>query len=95
MVKGAAEGEYHKYPIFDSSITGISHSERIVQTGKKKLALDHLIVQKMDEDSVSDDVQSILTFGAKAIFDNDENNDIHCERTIIIILNVHSMLPHN
>lgn len=37
-----------------------------MQTGKKKLVLDHLIVQKMDdEDSAGDDVQSVLTFGAK------------------------------
>ena len=32
--------------------------------------LDHLIVQKMDdEDGAGENVQSILTFGAKALFD--------------------------
>ncbi|EIN14062.1 hypothetical protein PUNSTDRAFT_140446 [Punctularia strigosozonata HHB-11173 SS5] len=47
-----------------------SAEERIMQTGKKKLVLDHLIVQKMDdEENGGDDVQSILTFGAKALFD--------------------------
>lgn len=50
-----------------------------MQTGKKKLALDHLIVQKMDEEEISSDLQSILTFGAKALFDESENNDITCE----------------
>ena len=52
-----------------------------MQTGKKKLVLDHLIVQKMDdEDSPGDDVQSILTFGAKALFDEGEQgaHDIVC-----------------
>ncbi|GJJ09860.1 hypothetical protein Clacol_004084 [Clathrus columnatus] len=46
-----------------------SAEERIVQTGKKKLALDHLIVQKMDEGEIPNDLQSILTFGTKALFE--------------------------
>lgn len=55
--------------------------EKIVQTGKKKLALDHLIVQKMDDDEPGGgDVQSILTYGAQALFEEDGQNsrDIHC-----------------
>ena len=49
-----------------------------MQTGKKKLVLDHLIVQNMDEDDK--DVQSILTFGAQALFEEDGSSarDIHC-----------------
>jgi chromodomain-helicase-DNA-binding protein 4 len=55
--------------------------ERIMQTGKKKLVLDHLIVQKMDDqDSAGEDLQSILTFGAKALFDDDQDSkDITCK----------------
>lgn len=51
-----------------------------MQIGKKKLILDHLIVQKMDdEDSVGEDVQSILTFGARILFDSEqESRDIVC-----------------
>ncbi|TBU49968.1 SNF2 family N-terminal domain-containing protein [Dichomitus squalens] len=50
-----------------------SAEERIMQTGKKKLILDHLIVQKMDDESGSrEDVQSILLFGAKALFEETE-----------------------
>ncbi|KAI0322695.1 hypothetical protein OF83DRAFT_1092474 [Amylostereum chailletii] len=45
--------------------------ERIIQTGKKKLVLDHLIVQKMDDDDGAADVQSILTYGAKTLFDEE------------------------
>ncbi|KAI0030210.1 SNF2 family N-terminal domain-containing protein [Vararia minispora EC-137] len=46
--------------------------ERIFQTGKKKLVLDHLIVQKMDDDETGTDIQSILTYGAKTLFEEDD-----------------------
>ncbi|KAI0720008.1 SNF2 family N-terminal domain-containing protein [Cerioporus squamosus] len=50
-----------------------SAEERIMQAGKKKLVLDHLIVQKMDDESGSkEDVKSILMFGAKALFEENE-----------------------
>lgn len=40
--------------------------------GKKKLALDHLIVQTMDdEDGAGDGVQTMLAYGAKALFDEE------------------------
>lgn len=54
--------------------------ERIVQVGKKKLVLDHLIVQKMDDDDdAGDNVESILTFGAQALFEADAGaRDIIC-----------------
>lgn len=54
-----------------------------MQTGKKKLILDHLIVQKMDDESGSrEDVQSILLFGAKALFEETEETvarEVHCK----------------
>ncbi|KAF8499266.1 hypothetical protein F5888DRAFT_160250 [Russula emetica] len=43
--------------------------ERIIQTGKKKLVLDHVIVQKMDDGEGGGDVRSILTYGALALLD--------------------------
>lgn len=52
-----------------------------MQAGKKKLVLDHLIVQKMDDDeNGGEDLKSILTFGAKALFEEDDQNarDIVC-----------------
>ncbi|KAI0094367.1 SNF2 family N-terminal domain-containing protein [Irpex rosettiformis] len=54
-----------------------SAEERIMQTGKKKLVLDHLIVQNMDEEE--SDVQTIMTFGAQALFEEDSGSarDIH------------------
>jgi len=55
--------------------------ERIIQIGKKKLVLDHLIVQKMDDDDENggEDVQSILTYGAQALFDSENTRDITCK----------------
>ena len=81
MVKDSAEGKLIRTYRFDHWQT-YSRLERIIQTGKKKLVLDHLIVQKMDEDdSAGDDVQSILTYGAKALFEEGEHatQDIVCE----------------
>lgn len=52
-----------------------------MQTGKKKLVLDHLIVQKMEKDDSKEDVKSILTFGAQTLFSDNENQvsrDITC-----------------
>ncbi|KAG2075089.1 hypothetical protein BDR04DRAFT_1133497 [Suillus decipiens] len=52
-----------------------SAEERIMLTGKKKLVLDHLIVQKMDDDDgAGEDLQSILTFGAKALFEEGDES---------------------
>ncbi|KAF8898923.1 SNF2 family N-terminal domain-containing protein [Infundibulicybe gibba] len=52
-----------------------SAEERIIQVGKKKLVLDHLIVQKMDDDeSAGENVQSILTYGAQALFASEDNS---------------------
>ena len=62
--------------------------ERIMQNGKKKLVLDHLIVQKMDDDA-SEDVQSILTFGAQALFQEggyQTEREIHCQFFFILPL---------
>ena len=60
----------------------IIHTERIMQTGEKKLVLDHLIVQKMDDEDSDEDVKSILMFGAQALFeqgDSQSARDIHCK----------------
>ncbi|KAG1757761.1 SNF2 family N-terminal domain-containing protein [Suillus lakei] len=52
-----------------------SAEERIMLMGKKKLVLDHLIVQKMDDDDgAGEDIQSILTFGAKVLFEEGDQS---------------------
>ncbi|KLO20752.1 hypothetical protein SCHPADRAFT_816295 [Schizopora paradoxa] len=52
-----------------------SCEEKIFQAGKKKLVLDHLIVQKMDAEEDADDIQSMLTFGASDLFNEDPNDE--------------------
>jgi chromodomain-helicase-DNA-binding protein 4 len=49
------------------------------------MALDHLIVQKMDDDDdAGENLQSILTYGAKALFDENQSaRDIVCEYTCV------------
>ncbi|CAE6521305.1 unnamed protein product [Rhizoctonia solani] len=44
--------------------------EKIFMMGKKKLVLDHLIVQKLGDEDEMEDIQNILMFGAKALFEN-------------------------
>ena len=68
-----------------------------MQTGKKKLVLDHVIVQKMDEKETGEDVSSILSFGARALFEQDgqENKDITCASMISShLLDAHSETSH-
>ena len=81
MVKDSAEGTLSTHYTSARFRLLTSFLERIIQVGKKKLVLDHLIVQKMDEeDEAGEDVQSILTYGAQALFDTDqESRDIICE----------------
>lgn len=54
-----------------------SAEEKIVQIGRKKLALDHVLIESMDiDDDTGVDLQSILRHGAEALFDDDDANDI-------------------
>ncbi|KAK3988641.1 putative Chromodomain-helicase-DNA-binding protein [Cladorrhinum sp. PSN332] len=46
-----------------------SAEEKILQIGRKKLALDHLLIETMDnEDDAPNDVESVLKHGAEALF---------------------------
>ncbi len=46
------------------------------QTAKKKMVLDHLIVETLDKDDEKLDVESILLHGLKAIFEDTGERDI-------------------
>ncbi|KAJ3396189.1 hypothetical protein HDU92_003861 [Lobulomyces angularis] len=55
--------------------------ERIIDIGRKKLVLDHLIVESMDSQYIdTEEISSIIKFGAAAIFNDqnsaESNNDI-------------------
>ncbi|OAG20737.1 chromodomain-helicase-DNA-binding protein 4 [Alternaria alternata] len=58
--------------------TRASVEEKIMQMGKKKMALDKVVVQDLDkEDPEDEDVESILKYGAAELFkDDDADNDI-------------------
>ncbi|RKF60145.1 CHD3-type chromatin-remodeling factor PICKLE [Erysiphe neolycopersici] len=55
-----------------------SAEEKIIQIGRKKLALDKALIGNMDmkNDTVYD-LESILRFGAEALFNDDSKDDIH------------------
>jgi SNF2 family DNA or RNA helicase len=58
-------------------VTRLSAEERIMQIGKKKLALDHVLIQEMDaDDAEQTDLVSVLRHGASAVFDNSNDQDI-------------------
>ncbi|CEI86117.1 hypothetical protein RMCBS344292_00562 [Rhizopus microsporus] len=58
-------------------MTRLSVEERILQIGKKKMALEHVVVEKMKavEDDI-EDIESILKFGAQALFESDDSTNI-------------------
>lgn len=49
----------------------------MIQLGKKKLVLDHLVVQNLGKETEEGDVESMIMYGAKALYDeNSDKNDI-------------------
>ncbi|KAJ3411679.1 hypothetical protein HDV05_001840 [Chytridiales sp. JEL 0842] len=50
--------------------------EKIIDSAKRKLVLDHLIVKKMDDDNINtQELSEVIKFGAKSLFDEkDESN---------------------
>lgn len=51
--------------------------EKIIQIGRKKLALGALIETIGTEDDSGVDMESILKHGTEALFNDDDRNDIH------------------
>jgi chromodomain-helicase-DNA-binding protein 4 len=49
-----------------------------MSSGKKKLMLDHVIVQNMDEEEAPEDLEGMLLSGAKALFEDNDENDVVC-----------------
>ncbi|GAA5979555.1 hypothetical protein JCM10908_002967 [Rhodotorula pacifica] len=45
--------------------------EKILNAGQKKRGLEHLIIQRIDATDESEDMESMLQFGATAVFDDD------------------------
>lgn len=60
-------GQQKPVSVFKLMVKG-SAEEKIVQTGKRKLVLDHLVIQKASEEEIeANDVASILQFGAQEL----------------------------
>ena len=56
-------------------VTKDSVEEKIMQIGRKKLALDHALIEKMDDEAAAgDDLEGILRHGAQALFGDEEEN---------------------
>ncbi|KAJ5482847.1 hypothetical protein N7539_006293 [Penicillium diatomitis] len=51
--------------------------EKIMQKGKKKLALDHVLIERMEATEDEEDLESVLKHGAQALFSDDDSPDIH------------------
>ena len=58
-------------------MTKDSAEEKIIQIGRKKLALGALIETIGAEDDAGVDMESILKHGTEALFNDDDRNDIH------------------
>ncbi|KAK5164948.1 uncharacterized protein LTR77_009613 [Saxophila tyrrhenica] len=67
----------HKKVLCFQLVTRASAEERIMQMGRKKLALDHVLIQEMDaDDADQNDLVSILRHGASELFEDNGDQDI-------------------
>lgn len=65
-------------------VTRASAEERIMQMGRKKLALDHVLIQEMDaDDAEQNDLVSVLRHGATELFEDSGDQDITYDVTSI------------
>ena len=68
-------GQKSKVLVFQLMTKG-SAEEKIMQVGKKKMALDHVLIERMDQDEDAGmDLESILRHGAAALFNEEDNKD--------------------
>lgn len=67
-------GQNKKVLVF-TLMTPNSVEQKILEVGKKKLLLDHIVVETLaDAENEHVDVESILQFGARALFENDSDD---------------------
>ena len=69
-------GQEKKVLVFQLTTRG-SAEEKIMQVGKKKMTLDHVLIEQLNEEVQDDlDLESILKYGTKAIFNDEEDDNI-------------------
>ncbi|KAK5120681.1 hypothetical protein LTR85_006039 [Meristemomyces frigidus] len=65
-------------------VTRASAEERIMQMGRRKLALDHVLIQEMDaDDAEQNDLVSVLRHGANELFEDSGDQDINYDEESI------------
>lgn len=70
-------GQKNNVLVFQLMTRG-SAEEKIMQIGKKKMVLDHVLIDRMISEEVDGrDLESILRHGAQALFEGDDSEDIH------------------
>ncbi|KAH0282417.1 hypothetical protein M436DRAFT_69712 [Aureobasidium namibiae CBS 147.97] len=58
-------------------VTRASAEEKIMSYGRRKMALDHVLIEQMDaEDATDRDLEGVLRHGTKELFDDDGDKDI-------------------
>ena len=63
-------------------VTRASAEEKIMQIGRKKLALDHVLIQEMDTDDADEhDLVTVLRHGASELFEDSGEQDIIYDST--------------
>lgn len=68
-------GQKQKVLVFQLMTKG-SAEEKMMQIGKKKMALDHVLIERMDQDDEAGmDLESVLRHGAEALFDEANADD--------------------
>lgn len=76
-------GQKKKVLVFQLT-TRATAEEKIMQIGKKKMALDHVMIEQMDaDDDAGVDVESILRHGTDALFNDDDTHDIKYDSTSV------------
>jgi chromodomain-helicase-DNA-binding protein 4 len=79
-------GQKNKVLVFQLMTRG-TVEEKMMQIGKKKMALDQAIIENIDaSEADSKDLVSILRFGAEALFKDDNANDIHYDSASVDML---------
>ncbi|KAK9858952.1 SNF2-related protein [Penicillium brevicompactum] len=68
-------GQKNVVLVFHLVVRG-SVEEKIMQKGKTKMALDHVLIDRIEADEDEEDLESILQHGAQALFNNDDSADI-------------------
>lgn len=68
-------GQQNKVLVF-RLMTRNTVEEKIYQTAKKKMVLDHLIVESLDNSEEKLDVERLLLHGLKALFEDTDDKDI-------------------